>query len=175
MTQRLLHIYCGDGKGKTTAATGLAVRAAGCKMRVLFTRFLKNEHSGELSVLDNIPEIEVIHLEKSFGFFYTLTEKEKEEARQLYRGLWNEIVRRTKEESFDMLVMDEFMAAYQLELIEHDEAIEFLKAQKGKMEVVLTGRNPDCRLLELADYVSEIQMVKHPFEQGIPARRGIEF
>ena len=64
MKNRLLHIYCGDGKGKTTAATGLAVRAAGSSMRVLFARFLKNEFSGELKILDQIPEIEVLHLEK---------------------------------------------------------------------------------------------------------------
>ena len=73
MKNRLLHIYCGDGKGKTTAATGLAVRAAGSGMRVLFARFLKNEFSGELKILDRIPEIEVLHLEKSYGFFKTLS------------------------------------------------------------------------------------------------------
>ena len=67
MKNRLLHIYCGDGKGKTTAATGLAVRAAGSSMRVLFARFLKNEFSGELKILDQIPEIEVLHLEKSIA------------------------------------------------------------------------------------------------------------
>ena len=82
MKNRLLHIYCGDGKGKTTAATGLAVRAAGSSMRVLFARFLKNEFSGELKILDQIPEIEVLHLEKSYGFFKTLSEKEQEEVRE---------------------------------------------------------------------------------------------
>lgn len=86
MTQRLLHIYCGDGKGKTTAATGLAVRAAGCKMRVLFTRFLKNEHSGELSVLDNIPEIEVIHLEKVLDFFTLLLKKKRKKQDSYIEG-----------------------------------------------------------------------------------------
>ena len=80
MKNRLLHIYCGEGK--TTAATGLAVRAAGSSMRVLFARFLKNEFSGELKILDQIPEIEVLHLEKSYGFFKTLSEKEQEEVRE---------------------------------------------------------------------------------------------
>ena len=88
MKNRLLHIYCGDGKGKTTAATGLAVRAAGSSMRVLFARFLKNEFSGELKILDQIPEIEVLHLEKSYGFFKTLSEKEQERSP---RDVWQAV------------------------------------------------------------------------------------
>ena len=67
MESGMIHIYCGDGKGKTTAATGLAVRAAGCGLKVLFVRFLKNENSGELRILDIIPEIEVMHMTKSSG------------------------------------------------------------------------------------------------------------
>lgn len=77
MRQGMIHIYCGDGKGKTTAATGLAVRAAGSGMKVLFARFLKNENSAELCVLDQIPGIEVIHLPKSYGFYNTQSEEEK--------------------------------------------------------------------------------------------------
>ena len=69
MEQGLIHIYCGDGKGKTSAAIGLAVRAAGSGLKVLFTRFLKNESSGELAILDDISQIKVLHLEKSYGFF----------------------------------------------------------------------------------------------------------
>ena len=94
MEQGMIHIYCGDGKGKTTAAIGLAARAAGCGMKVLFARFLKNEDSGELKVLDSVPEIEVLHLVRSYGFFNTLTEEEKEEVRQMYGELWERIKKR---------------------------------------------------------------------------------
>ena len=73
MEQGLIHIYCGDGKGKTSAAIGLAVRAAGSGLKVLFTRFLKNESSGELAILDDISQIKVLHLEKSYGFFKNLS------------------------------------------------------------------------------------------------------
>ena len=69
MDQGLIHIYCGDGKGKTSAATGLAVRAAGCGENILFARFLKNEESGELKILDEVSKINVIHLERSYGFY----------------------------------------------------------------------------------------------------------
>lgn len=175
MQKGLLHIYCGDGKGKTTAATGLAVRAAGCGMRVLFVRFLKNENSGELAILDEIRQIEVVHLSKSFGFFKMLKPEEQEEAKKLYSDLWDEAIQRVKTGEYDMLVMDEFAAAYQYDMIAHDKAVKFLKERPQGLEVVLTGRNPASEILEMADYISEIKKIKHPYEQGITARRGIEY
>lgn len=175
MEKGLIHIYCGDGKGKTSAATGLAVRAAGCGKQVLFARFLKNEDSGELEILDRIPEIHVIHLERSFGFYRTLTEEEQAEVRQMYEALWQDIVQKAETDVYDVLVMDEFMAAYNYGLIGHDAAFAFLREKPVRLEVVLTGRDPDEALVELADYVSEIRKVKHPFDRGIRARRGIEY
>ena len=175
MIQGLIHIYCGDGKGKTSAAVGLAVRAAGRGEKVLFARFLKNEDSGELNVLDAIPEIDVIHLDKVYGFFYRLNEEEKEEARKTYGDLWKKILQRISDEAYGVLVMDEFMAAWQYGLIPREEALSFLKEKPDSLEVVLTGRDPDDRLVELADYVSEIHKVKHPFDRGIRAREGIEY
>ena len=175
MEKGLIHIYCGDGKGKTSAATGLAVRAAGCGKQVLFARFLKNEDSGELEILDRIPEIHVIHLERSFGFYRTLTEEEQAEVRQMYEALWQDIVQKAETDVYDVLVMDEFMAAYNYGLIGHDAAFAFLREKPERLEVVLTGRDPDEDLVELADYVSEIRKVKHPFDRGIRARRGIEY
>lgn len=175
MDQGLIHIYCGDGKGKTSAATGLAVRAAGCGKKVLFARFLKNEESGELRILDMVPEITVIHLERAYGFFNTLSEEGKEEVRQTYGELWHSILEIITGGAYDILVMDEFMAAYRYGLIPQEEAIKFLRKKPERLEVVLTGRDPDEKLVELADYVSEIRKVKHPFDRGIRARRGIEY
>ena len=175
MKNRLLHIYCGDGKGKTTAATGLAVRAAGSGMRVLFARFLKNEFSGELKILDQIPEIEVLHLEKSYGFFKTLSEEEQEEVREVYGRLWNIVWEKISTGEYDMLVIDEFMAAYRYGLIPNEEAVRRLKDRPEDLEVVLTGRDPTGEILDLADYISEVKMIRHPFEKGIRARKGIEY
>lgn len=185
MSQGLIHIYCGDGKGKTSAAVGLAVRAAGCGMKVLFARFLKNEDSGELKILDSIPEIDVIHMEKSYGFFRTLSAEEQREVKQMYAELWEKIVHLTSSPErgsseakacpYGMLVIDEFMAAYNYGLIPHEEALRFLAERPEELEVVLTGRDPDSRLLETADYVSEVRKVKHPYDRGITARRGIEY
>ena len=175
MRQGMIHIYCGDGKGKTTAATGLAVRAAGSGMKVLFARFLKNENSAELCVLDQIPGIEVIHLPKSYGFYNTQSEEEKAETKQMYEELWKYALDRAKNGACDMLVMDEFMAADRYGLIPHEEAIQFLKEKPEGLEVVLTGRDPSEDLIRIADYVSEIRKVKHPFDCGVYARRGIEY
>ena len=164
-------------------------------MRVLFARFLKNEFSGELKILDQIPEIEVLHLEKSYGFFKTLSEKEQEEVREMYGRLWDTIQRKISTGDYDMLVIDEFMAAYRYGLIPNEEAVQFLKDRPDNLEVVLTGRDPSedlirtadyvseirkvthpsDELLELADYISEVKMVRHPFEKGIRARKGIEY
>lgn len=175
MDTGLIHIYCGEGKGKTTAAIGLAVRAAGCGMKVLFARFLKNEDSGELRILDAIPEIEVLHLDKSYGFYWTLKEEEKEAVRGMYGELWRTVLEKVKKESYSMLVMDEFMAAYRYGLIEQEEAIEFLRNKPEQLEVVLTGRDPSEEILEQADYVSDIRKIKHPYDGGVTARRGIEY
>ena len=137
MRQGMIHIYCGDGKGKTTAATGLAVRAAGSGMKVLF--------------------------------------EEKAETKQMYEELWKYALDRAKNGACDMLVMDEFMAADRYGLIPHEEAIQFLKEKPEGLEVVLTGRDPSEDLIRIADYVSEIRKVKHPFDCGVYARRGIEY
>lgn len=175
MERGLMHIYCGDGKGKTTAAIGLAVRSAGSGKKVLIARFLKNEHSGELNALEHVPGLEVLHLKKSFGFYKSLSEEEKQKCREMYRELWNTATEKAVSGQFDMLVMDEFMAAYRYGMIEKDTALEFLREKPPGLEVVLTGRDPSEELLELADYVSEIRKVKHPFDRGIVARKGIEY
>ena len=171
----LVHIYCGDGKGKTTAAIGLAVRMAGYDKKILFTRFLKNETSGELRILDEIKEIEILHLPKSFGFYNTLNEQQKKELTEMYRNLWCTIKTKIQNEKYDMLVMDELLHAIRYELVTEEEVLEFLKNKPEDLEVVMTGRNPSETLMREADYVSEIKKVRHPFDEGIMAREGIEY
>ena len=102
-------------------------------------------------MLDAVPEIEVMHLEKSYGFFSTLSDREKEEVHAMYLGLWNKIRKKTLSGGYDMLVIDEFMAAYNYGLIPHEEALQFLKEKPEALEIVLTGRNPEEARVELAD------------------------
>ena len=168
-----LHIYCGDGKGKTTAAVGLAVRAAGHGMKVLFCQCMKDGSSSEVEMLKKLGICYCCCTEK-FGFYWNMTEEQKERAAHAYTHLFESVTRRAEEEKFDLLVIDEFMSAYQHGLVCQKTALCFLMNRPNGLEVVLTGRDTGEELLALADYVTEMKKVKHPFDEGIPARRGIE-
>ncbi|WP_077611530.1 cob(I)yrinic acid a,c-diamide adenosyltransferase [Clostridium sp. Marseille-P2415] len=170
-----VHIYCGDGKGKTTAAIGLAVRAAGCGKRVLITRFLKTDHSGEVQALSGLPEVIVTPCDRNFGFFSNMTEDQKKEAGIYYSELLETTLKRSEKEEFDLLILDEIMAVCHYGLVDETRVLKFLGGRPEKLEVVLTGRNPSEKLVEMADYVSEIRKVKHPYDKGISARKGIEY
>lgn len=174
MKQSCVHIYCGDGKGKSTAAMGLALRAAGSGEKVLVTQFLKDGTSSELKILRKLPEIQVLTCEKKFGFIWNMTEEQKAQAKDAYEALFEKAVQIATEENIFLLVMDEFIAAYNHGMIDQKKALTFLKERPNMLEVVLTGREPAPELVDLADYVSEIQKKKHPFDKGIPARKGIE-
>lgn len=171
----LIHIYCGDGKGKTTAAIGQAVRAAGRGKRVLIARFLKTDDSGEVCVLQNIPEITVIPCDRTFGFIFRMKEEEKAEAAQYFAERFRKSIRQAIDGGYDMLILDEIMASCNYGMVPEAEVIEFLRNKPESLEVILTGREPSDQLIELADYVTEMKMHKHPFTKGIPAREGIEY
>ena len=170
-----IHIYTGDGKGKTSAATGLAVRFAGAGGRVLFAQFLKDGKSGELSVLQSIDGIDVDVCRECFGFSFSMSEETREKAGAVYAEYLQRILERAADEDFGLLVLDEIIATYNQGFIDRQFLLDFLKNKPDELEVVMTGRNPANELLELADYVSEIRKIKHPYDQGILARKGIEF
>ena len=170
-----IHIYTGDGKGKTSAATGLAVRFAGAGGRVLFAQFLKDGKSGELSVLQTIDGIDVDVCRECFGFSFSMSEETREKAGAAYTEYLQRILKRALDENFGLLVLDEIIATYNQGFIDRQLLLDFLEHKPDELEVVMTGRNPVNELLELADYVSEIRKIKHPYDQGILARKGIEF
>ena len=169
----LIHIYCGDGKGKTTAALGLAVRCAGSGRKVLLAQFLKDGKSSEFAALAHVPGIEVVPQTRTFGFSWTLSPEEKAEAGAYYSGLMEDAFRRSG--GFDLLVLDEALGACGAGMLDEARLRALLEAKPEHLEVVLTGRGPSQAMQEVADYVTEMRMVKHPFEKGVPAREGIEF
>lgn len=170
-----IHIYCGDGKGKTSAAVGLAVRAAGRGRKVLIARFLKTDDSGEVWALRGIGGITVVPCERTFGFVFRMTEEEKEEAARYFQARFLNLCEMAVREQYDVVVFDELMASCNYHMVEEADVLRFLQEKPEAMEVVMTGRDPSEALIEAADYVSEIHMVKHPFTEGIPAREGIEY
>lgn len=170
-----IHVYCGDGKGKTTASIGLGIRAAGRGKKVLIARFLKTDDSGEVGILKQIPGIQVLPCEKTFGFFLQMTEEDKKEASACYSSLLERSFQKAREMENGLLILDEIMAACNYKLVSEDSLLRLLKERPSSLEVVLTGRNPSKSIMEAADYISEIQKVKHPFDEGLPAREGIEY
>ena len=174
MAKGLIHIYCGDGKGKTTAAMGLAVRAAGAGRRVLILQFLKDGASAEFASLAHVPGIEVVPQTRRFGFSWTLSQEERAEALAYYTGLLEETFTRAAG-GIDLLVLDEAVGTVSAGLLDGERLLALLGTKPPALEVVLTGRDPSRALLDAADYVTEMKKIKHPFDQGVPARRGVEF
>lgn len=176
----MIHIYCGDGKGKTTAAMGLAIRAAGRGKKIVIARFLKTDDSGEVPVLAAVPGIRVLPCEKTFGFYFRMTDQQKAEAGAYYRELLEKALAEAAREQADMVILDEIMAALGYNLADEERLIELMEVfcpddRREERELILTGRNPSERLLSMADYVTEMKMVRHPYEKGIMARIGIEY
>ena len=132
-----VHIYCGEGKGKTTAAVGLAVRAAGCGRKVLITRFLKTDHSGEVAALEMIPGMSVTPCEKSFGFFFRMTDEQKKEAAVYYTELLDMTLRKAVDGAFDLLVLDEIMAVMNYGLVREETVRDFIAGRPSGLELSL--------------------------------------
>jgi cob(I)alamin adenosyltransferase len=168
-----LHIYCGDGKGKTTAAMGLAVRAAGNGMKVLVCQCMKDGSSSEVAMLEKLG-ITYRCCTERFGFFWNMTDEQKKKAAEAYTNLFREVMEMAEKEHYDLLVIDEFMSAYNHGLIDQKTALKALLHRPEWLEMVLTGRQPGEEILKLADYVTEMRKIKHPFDEGLPARKGIE-
>ncbi len=169
----LIHIYCGDGKGKTTAAVGLTVRAAGAGKKVVFTQFFKGESSSEIKILKSVENIKTMHCQTVPGLYYYMDDKQKEQAKADYTKL---LLRALEEaRTADLLVLDEAISACNYGTIPEQTIVDFLNSRPENLEVVLTGRNPSQQLQDLADYVTEMRKIKHPYDRGVLARKGIEF
>ncbi|AOY76345.1 cob(I)yrinic acid a,c-diamide adenosyltransferase [Clostridium formicaceticum] len=171
----LIHIYTGNGKGKTTAAIGQGVRTAGGGFKVLMVQFLKGDDTGELHSIKKLsPNFELIRFAATNKFYFRLTEEEKVEVKKsVLQGL--EMIKRClKAESYNLIIMDEIMAVIYNNVIDLEEVREILLSKPHYIEMILTGRKAPEPLIDLADYVTEMTMMKHPFEKGIGARKGIE-
>ena len=177
MQEGLVHIYTGEGKGKTTCAMGLAVRAAGQGMKVCIVQFLKGggRGSGELKLIsDRIPEIEFIQSDLSHPMF----SKKKMTAGQLEEeALKTFDLCREKGMSgeCDLLIMDEINNVVAQNWLDWQVVADFLDDRPKGLEVVMTGRDAHPMLQSIADYVTEMLKIKHPYDDGYVARRGVEY
>lgn len=174
MEKGLLHVYYGDGKGKTTAAAGLAARAAGSGMKVLFCRFLKGVDSAEVPSLEKLG-VEVRSINLGERFSWTLSEGERADLSDGMRTFLERAFSDCAAGGYDMLALDEGLDAAGLGFVDENRLISLINDRPSGLEVVLTGRNPSFALLEAADYATELVLRKHPYYKGISARRGIEY
>lgn len=171
----LIHVYCGEGKGKTTAAMGLALRFSGTDEKVLIFQFLKQNTSSERKAFAKMSNVTILEGYSDVKFVKDMTEIEKNETKIYYFKRFAEITDMVKQNKYKMLILDEIMAAIHHGFVEEEKLIEFLKGKPEELEVIMTGRNPSERIYEIADYITEMKKVKHPYDKGIRARKGIEY
>ena len=169
----MLEIYCGDGKGKTTAAMGLALRCAGCGMRVHIVQFMKGTKTGEIEAIKQIKGITVSRCDKNYGFLINMDDGLKKAIIDCHNKMLWEAEKIIGE--VDMLILDEFNSAYEYNLLDRELAKKIIFENCKDREIVLTGRNPKKEFKGIADYISEIKAVKHPYSLGVKARKGVEY
>lgn len=170
-----VQIYTGDGKGKTTAALGQGLRAAGRGLKVYLVQFLKTADSGELHSLQWLKgNFEVFRFETEKGFFWTLTPEQKELLKSEIQTAMKFVKKVLKENGCDILILDEVAAVLTNGLFDTNEFQEIVKNKPDTMEVIMTGRNMPAEMMEIADLITEMREIKHYFSKGVPARFGIE-
>lgn len=168
MKRGYVQVYTGNGKGKTTAALGLALRAVGAGLRVLIVQFLKGQEYSEHNILKILPDVD-IELYGRKTFVHEPTEEDKKLCQE---GLKR--IRQAFNEDYDVIILDEANVAIYLEVMDKDELIDVIKSKPKSVEIIVTGRYAPMELIEFADLVTEMKEIKHYYNQGVIARKGIE-
>ena len=166
----LLHLYYGDGKGKTTAAMGLALRALGSGKRVVILQFLKGSKSGEIPLLERLGA-KVYRGKAGQKFVFQMNDAEKAVTRQLQ----NENLTAAMAEPSDLLILDEAGSAWELDMVDRELLQKAVLQRPAGRECVLTAHAAPEWMLSAADYVTEMKCRRHPYQKGIAARKGIEY
>ena len=171
--KRLVQVYTGSGKGKTTASLGLALRACGHGWKVLMICFMKGGSDyGEVRISKKIPNFELI--QSGLPTFVKKDAPSEEDIRLARQGF--ELAKKAlKSKKYDLVILDEINVAVDYSLISLEDVLELVKNKPEDVELVLTGRHAHPRLVKIADLVSEILEIKHPYQEGIQAREGIEY
>jgi len=168
----LIHVYTGHGQGKTIAALGLALRALGAGLKVCLIQFMKTGQYSEIKALKKFKKIKIFQFGRKN--FVNLKKPAKADIDLAQRGLRKaEAITRTK--NYDLIILDEINVAVKFGLIKLDQLVDLIKSKPKNVEFVLTGRFAHSKIIKIADYVSEMKLIKHPYYQGIKARKGIDY
>ncbi len=169
----LIMVHTGKGKGKSTAAMGLAIRAMGHGLKVGIVQFVKGVwQTGERAILDNYPDLVTI---KAMGEGFTWDTQDRQRDLAAARNAWEAVKAMMAEPAYHMVIADELNIVLRYDYLPIDEIIETLKAKRADLHVVVTGRNAKPALIDIADLVTEMTQIKHPFRSGVKAQIGIEF
>jgi len=169
----LLIVHTGKGKGKSTAAFGMVFRCIGHGMKAGIVQFVKGAWAtGERTVLENFPELVTI---KSMGEGFTWETQDRERDIAHARAGWEEAKRMIADPQYKLVLLDELNIVLRYDYLPTEEVIEFLRSKPDDKHVIVTGRNAKDELIEIADLVTEMEQVKHPFRSGVKAQKGIEF
>ena len=172
----LIIVHTGPGKGKTTAALGTAFRAVGQGMKVLMVQFLKGSwHYGELDAARMVGEERFRILPMGRGFVKIGAEKPDAEDVRLVEEAWQFASENFASGEYDVVILDEINYAVSYKMLDPQKVVEALKRKSEMVHVILTGRNAHPSIVEIADLVTEMREVKHPYQKGIQAQRGIEY
>lgn len=175
--QGLVIVHTGDGKGKTTAALGLALRAWGSGLRVLILQFIKGgQRYGELDAIKALKNVRDTIEVRQCGLGFT---RRDESRKAEHIAAAKEAVREAEREivsgAWDLIILDEINYAVKFGLLETEDVLRLVNEKPQDLHLVLTGRDAQPEIVEAADLVTEMKLVKHPFERGIKAQKGIEF
>lgn len=165
----LIHIYYGDGKGKTTAALGAAIRAHGSGKKVMVVQFLKGSNTSELESLKNLG-ISVLRCDIC-KFAKDMDENEKEKIKERHE----KNLREAFEKKPDFIVLDEVLDAVNLNLLDRESLKKVIRHKPQETEIILTGHTADEEFISIADYVTQMKKIKHPYDRGVNARKGVEY
>ena len=175
MKKGYVQVYTGEGKGKTTAALGLGLRAVGRGFKVIMFQFLKGAFSGELKSTSCFAgRFQIIRLAETKKFVGAMSEKELAELKSKLQEEISQVKQVMAEKSCDILILDEIMAVIHAGLLSVGEVLQLIRARQPEMELVLTGRAVPPEISEQADLITEMKAVKHYMEKGVAARIGIE-
>ncbi|MGA1870382.1 MAG: cob(I)yrinic acid a,c-diamide adenosyltransferase [bacterium] len=178
ITNGLVHVYTGDGKGKTTAALGQALRASGYGLKCLMAQFLKHKDdtSGELKSAPMLaPYLTIIRLKQRHPFFSHNPHSHPDTLQSSVDELFTIAKKAILEHTYDLVILDEINNSIQEGLLRIDDVVNLMKNKPRSLELILTGRNALPEIIKKADLVTEMKKIKHPFDLGIPARIGIEY
>lgn len=192
----MIHLYSGEGRGKTSIAVGTAVRMAGAGGKILFAQFMKGCESGEIEVLKSIPEVEICRVSEEYPFYNQMSEEQKQRITRQHNNILMHITNEVErvgqidvegmgfvqqEESVTtavpklLVVLDEITYPINWNLIDRTMLSRLLSNLPESVELIMTGRDPSEEMVAVSDYWSEISMKRHPYEKGVLARKGVEY